>query len=271
MNPSVQAPLDLRAYLDRIGYRGETAGEPAATAEVLRALHLAHATRIPFENLDILLGRPIRIDLGSIQAKLVQARRGGYCFEQNTLFAAVLEQLGFRVTRLAARVRLGASRLLPRTHMLLLVHMSEGEFLADVGFGTEGLLEPLPFVPGREERQFSWVYRVVEEGPLRVLQSRRREEGWLDLYAFSLEPHEPIDFEVANWYVSTHPESRFVQTLTAQTSTTQVRYLLRNNDFITSDGAGEQVRQVEGEELLRVLAESFGLHFPPGTRFRFGG
>jgi len=95
--------IDLAAYLRRVEYEGPL--EP--TAEVLRALHLAHATHIPFENLDILLGEPIRLDLASLQAKLVGANRGGYCFEQNALFAAVLEEVGFAVTRLAARVRCG--------------------------------------------------------------------------------------------------------------------------------------------------------------------
>src|SRR6516164_7620350 len=94
--------LDLPAYLDRVEYTGPC----APTTAVLQALHLAHVTHIPFENLDIQLGRPIRLDLESLQAKLVRARRGGYCFEHNTLFAAVLERLGFGVTRLAARVRL---------------------------------------------------------------------------------------------------------------------------------------------------------------------
>src|SRR5690349_15099497 len=130
------SPLDLDAYLDRIGY----AGPRLPTRRVLEGLHLAHTTHVPFENLDILLGRPIRLDLDSLQAKLVRDRRGGYCFEQNTLFAAGLEQMGFAVTRLAARVRFGASRLLPRTHMLLRVDVEGEPFLADVGFGGSGLL-----------------------------------------------------------------------------------------------------------------------------------
>src|SRR5258706_15142470 len=106
--------LDLDAYLSRIGHRG--VHEP--TLATLQALHLAHATHIPFENLDILLGRPIRIDLASLQAKLVFGGRGGYCFEQNTLFAAVLQELGFDVTLLAARGGLRATRLLPRARIV---------------------------------------------------------------------------------------------------------------------------------------------------------
>src|SRR5262249_40888697 len=132
MDPA-NTTLDLDAYRQRIGYTGEL----APTRAVLEALHLAHATHVPFENLDIQLGRPIRIDLESLQSKLVCGRRGGYCFELNTLFAAVLERTGFRVTRLAARVRLSATRLLPRTHMLLRVEAGGAAYLADVGFGGE--------------------------------------------------------------------------------------------------------------------------------------
>src|SRR5262249_30740485 len=139
MHTDILSSLDLDAYLTRINQVGPL----APTQQVLERLHLAHTTHIPFENLNVLLGRPIRLDLDSLQAKLVRDRRGGYCFEQNTLFASVLEQIGFRVTRLAARVRLGAHRLLPRTHMLLRVDVDGQPWLADVGFGGAGLLQPI--------------------------------------------------------------------------------------------------------------------------------
>src|SRR6516225_6929382 len=172
--PEPESPIDLAAYFERIAY----AGDRMPSRATLDALHLAHATHIPFENLDVLLGRPIRLDLASLQAKLVCGRRGGYCFEQNLLFAAVLEHVGFGVTRLAARVRFGATRLLPRTHMLLAVDAGSEMFLADVGFGGEGLLGPVPLAPGCESRQHLWTYRLVAEGDLLVLQSLRAN-GWL--------------------------------------------------------------------------------------------
>src|SRR3990172_4815095 len=143
--------LDLDAYLERIGYSGSL--QPVHA--VLESIHLAHATRIPFENLDILLKRPIRLDLACLQAKLVTGRRGGYCFEQNLLFSAVLQRLGFSVTQLAARVLYRSRRKLPRTHILLLVEVEGATWLADVGFGLEGLLLPVPFASGRETRQFA--------------------------------------------------------------------------------------------------------------------
>ena len=143
---------DLSAYLRRIGL----AKAPAPGVGSLFALHRAHAESIPFENLDILLGRPIRLDLPSLEAKLVSALRGGYCFEQNTLFAAALTAIGFTVTPLAARVRLGDRRDSARAHMLLSVRAGEKDWLADVGFGGGGLLEPMPIEPSGEARQGSW-------------------------------------------------------------------------------------------------------------------
>ncbi|HWB09528.1 MAG TPA: arylamine N-acetyltransferase [Pirellulales bacterium] len=256
--------LDLDAYFQRIGY----AGPREATTAVLEQIHLAHATHIPFENLDIQLGRPIAIDLASIQGKLVAGRRGGYCFEQNTLLAAALENLGFGVTPLSGRVRLGASRILPRTHMLLNVQAAGEDWLADVGFGTGGLLKPLRMRPEVVSRQFSWSFRLIQEAGFWRLQSLR-EGTWQDLYVFTLEPHHAIDFEMANHYVSTHPGSRFVQTLAVQKQSPGACYLLRNRELTVIEGETTSVRQIRDDEsLLAVLAETFGLEFPPGTRFK---
>jgi N-hydroxyarylamine O-acetyltransferase len=263
MKADTEAPLDLDAYLRRIGH----AGALAPTRGVLDEVHLAHATHIPFENLDVHLGRPIRIDLASVQAKLVGARRGGYCFEQNTLLAAVLERIGFPVKRLLARVRLGASRILPRTHMVLEVEVDGSPWLADVGFGTVGILLPMPLAAGEAVRQFAWTFRLAEEPGLWVLQGRQGDD-WLDLYAFTREPQYPVDFEMANWYTSTHPDSRFVHTVIVQRSTLDTRFLLRNRELTLVCGEQTTTRTLGEEEVLRVLAESFGLAFPAGTRFR---
>lgn len=258
----VTAALDLDAYLERIGYAGEMRPDHATLA----GLHLAHATHIPFENLDVLLGRPIRLDLPSLQAKLVAGHRGGYCFEHNLLFAAVLRKLGFAVTQLAARVRYRTTLLLPRTHMLLLVHADRADWLADVGFGGEGLLLPVPFGAGQPVRQFAWTYRVIEQGGPWVLQSLR-DGNWQDLYAFTLEPQEQVDYELASWYTSTHPNSRFVQMLTAQLPTPAVRYVLRDRELTQDRGETVTTRTIaRDEELLDVLAGTFGLRMEPGIR-----
>jgi N-hydroxyarylamine O-acetyltransferase len=257
--------VNIDGYLRRIDY----AGDLQPSAATLAALHLAHATHIPFENLDILLGKPIKLDLPSLEQKLIEGRRGGYCFEQNLLFAAVLEQLGFTVTRLLARVRYRTTAVLPRTHMTLLVELPDGRWIADVGFGSDGLMLPVPFGEGAESRQFLWTYRAVPEEPRWVMQSFR-EGAWFDLYAFTLDPQEPIDFEVANWYTSTHPNSRFVQTLTAQRLASDARLTLRNRELVTDRGDSVSSRTLQDHaEIVAVLADAFGLHFPPGTTFRF--
>lgn len=259
------AELDLRAYLKRIDY----AGELRPSADVLHALHLAHATHIPFENLDILLNRPIRLDLGSLQAKLVAGRRGGYCFEQNLLFAAALRAFGFPVRALAARVHYRAARVLPRTHMLLLVDIGARTWLADVGFGGEGLLGPVPFEDGRAATQFAWTYRIVAEDGHWMLQSLR-PEGWMDLYSFTEEPQHSADFEMANYYMSTHPSSRFVRTLTVQLPTPQQRVILRNRELAFDRGSRIETRVLAGDdELIDVLRDVFGLRFERGTRFAY--
>jgi N-hydroxyarylamine O-acetyltransferase len=254
--------LDLTAYLRRIGLPEP----PTADLAGLRALHLAHATSIPFENLDIQMGLPIRLDLASLQAKLVQRRRGGYCFEHNTLFQAVLRQMGFDVMACEARVRLGATETLPRTHMLLLVTLGGDRWLCDVGFGGEGLLHSVR-LDGEPHRQFLNTYRVAEEGHLRVLQSFHHGV-WQDLYAFEPAPRFPVDFEMANHYTSTYPESRFLKTLTAQLPGTEVRRILRNRGLSESRGDAVEGRELAPAELIPTLREVFGLDVSDGARFR---
>jgi len=258
-------PVDLKAYAARIEYGSEF----TPTLATLRDVHLAHATHIPFENLDILLGRPIRLDLESITAKLIGGRRGGYCFEQNALFAAVLEAIGFRVTRLAARVRMGATEVRPRSHMLMAVDVERERWLADVGFGGDGLLLPVRLKADEVQRQFGWQYRVTAEDGLYVLQSLR-PEGWLDLYSFTLEEQYAVDYEVSNYFTSTYPQSPFVNRLVAQRLGEDVRLILVNRQLTEqrSDGVS-QTTLADDDAILKTLAERFGLGFPAGTRFAY--
>jgi N-hydroxyarylamine O-acetyltransferase len=257
--------IDLKAYTGRIEHKGQLAPNLAT----LQALHLAHATHITFENLDVLMGKPIRLDLESLAAKMIQGGRGGYCFEQNALFAAVLEEIGFRVTRLAARVRMGSQKITPRTHMLIAVDIAGERYLGDVGFGDEGLLLPIPLRIDQPATQFSWTYRIVTDGPFHVLQSRRSGE-WLDLYAFTLEKAHPVDYEVANYYISTNPHSPFAHMIFVARPGADVRYALMNRRLIERrpDSTSETIL-TDDEAVLEVLAERFGLQFPAGTRFAY--
>jgi N-hydroxyarylamine O-acetyltransferase len=256
--------VDLDAYRARIGYRGPL----APTLEVLEHIHLAHATHIPFEALDVLLGKPILLDLDSLQAKLVRGNRGGYCYEQNALLGAVLDQIGFRLTRLAGRVRLGATQVRPRTHMLLEVEVDGKSWIADVGFGAEGLLKPVPLGPGEEVDHFGRTYRVAQEPDTLVMQSLHGD-GWEALYSFTREPQLAVDYEMANYFTSTHPTSRFLNMVAVGLPTPEVRYTLRGHEFTILRGNQVEVRTVTTEkELFEILAEIFGLAFPPDTHFR---
>jgi N-hydroxyarylamine O-acetyltransferase len=259
--------MDLARYASRIGYTGGFHADLAT----LRALHLAHATHIPFENIDVLMGRTPALDVESLARKFLDDRRGGYCYEQNTFFAAVLEDCGFLVTRLAARVRWGApaGAVRPRTHMLLAVEADGETHVADVGFGGDGLLLPIALRPGEPAKQFAWEYRIVAEGDLFVLQSIR-PEGWLDLYSFTLEAQYPVDYQVANWYTSTHPNSVFHNMLRVQLPGPEVRLMLVNRTLTeTRVARSTETAIADDADLLRVLEERFGLCFPKETRIPF--
>ncbi len=259
MSQTPDSSIDLSAYFERIGFRGQA----APSLDTLKALHAAHSTRIPFENIDVLCRVPIRLDLPSLQSKLVTARRGGYCFEQNSLFGGVLEQIGFDVTPLAARVKIGTQRMLPRTHMALAVHMEGETWLADVGFGGWGLIEPLPLAEGRWP-QFDWVYQLARTADGWLLQGLQAD-NWQDLYLFTEERQWPVDYEPANYYVSNHPDSRFVQTLTAQLPGPNVRYILTNRDFVVARADRAETTLIDDDRLLvDVLRQYLGLDVEAG-------
>lgn len=257
---------DLAAYFARIGYHGSQ--EP--TLATLTALHQRHARSIPFENLDVLLGRPINIEPAAIAQKLVHDRRGGYCFEQNALLRDVLTALGFRVTPLIARVRWQVPADVPTalTHMFLRVDLTEGPFLADVGFGSRSLYSPLALAYDREQSGSFEPRRLIRRDGVVVHQSPH-EGAWSDVYQFHLDPAPHVDFEVGNWFTSTHPQSRFKQNLVAAIAGADCRHVLLNREVITRHADGRvDKRQIESpEELLAVLAGTFGLHLPAGTRF----
>jgi N-hydroxyarylamine O-acetyltransferase len=255
------SPL-LDDYLKRVGLTG--AGPP--DLDNFRRLHEAHVAAIPFENLDILLGRGIHLELDRLRDKLIAQRRGGYCFEQNALFAQVLRECGFAVETMEARVRGGTTALRPRTHMVLAVLLDGRHWLADVGFGGDGLLEPVAMSGEPSAASAGLVHRVVDEGELRVLQMRHGA-GWEDQYAFAFQPVHAVDFEVASWFTSTYPESPFVRTLTVQRTTRTVRYVLRYPTYTETRDSGTVTREIARHELLPLLDEVFRIRLPADTMF----
>ena len=253
--------MDLEAYFRRIDY----AGARDATLDTLRALHWQHAQSIPFENLNPYLGLPVPLDTASLERKLVQQQRGGYCFEQNLLLGEVLRSLGFRVRGLAARVTWNAPEdaVSARTHMLLHIDLAEGVHLADVGFGGMTLTGPLRLEPDIEQQTPHEPFRLLATGSDFIMQAKVRE-GWRSLYRFDLQAQVLPDYEVTNWYLANHPESRFVRNLVAARPTPQRRYALLNGALAVHQRGGPSERRVleSVTELRNVLVDCFRIQLP---------
>jgi N-hydroxyarylamine O-acetyltransferase len=249
------ASATLSAYLDRIGWGGGT----APTLDTLAGLIPAHMRAIPFENLDVLMGRPVSLDLPDIVDKLVHARRGGYCFEHTTLFADVLEALGFSVARHSARVTLVFKRHeVGRLHMFLTVSLPEGVFVADPGFGGPAALGPIPLTE-TPAGATHWMARDGDHWVLRTLIDGTARDAWVS----SLERDVPADFVVANHYTATHPASPFVNRLMLSRFTPDGRVSVMNRDATIRRDAETQTFPLADRAALRaLLAEHFGFDFP---------
>lgn len=255
--------LDLDAYLERIGFDGERA--PALAT--LRALHRGHTTSIPFENLEPVLGRPVLLDVPSLQDKLVRSDRGGYCFEHAALFAAALEGLGFDFTALVGRVMVGApaGAIRPATHALLLVRPADDDrvWLCDVGFGG-GPLEPLEFADGIESEQNGWRFRLVrldddELGARHWSMEQHGPDGWSLRHVFAQVPAFPVDYALASHFVATNSHSPFVGRVFAQKFSADVLRQLDNRTLITIQPDGtRETRELERSEFVKTLAD-FGI------------
>jgi N-hydroxyarylamine O-acetyltransferase len=250
--------VDLDAYLARIAWRGDLRpGLPT-----LSALLQAHRSAIPFENLDVLLRRPVRLDLESLQAKLVHARRGGYCFEHATLFAAMLEALGFAPVRHTARVVLYASRgASPRTHMFLTVPLTEGRFVVDPGFGGLAPHAPVPLAEPLAVHADAahWMARDGDHWVLRA----RTEGAIVDCWVSTLEADNAVDFEVGNHYTATHMASPFVNRLLLRAVTPDGGVSVMNRDVTHVRGTQSHASRLADRAALRALLNThFGFDLP---------
>jgi N-hydroxyarylamine O-acetyltransferase len=255
--------FQLQDYLARIGYRGPLAPD----FKTLAALQTAHVNAIAFEALDPLLGRPVHVDLASVQKKLVDGRRGGYCFEQNVLLKAALEAIGFKVTGLTGRVRwrfAPDAPLGPRTHLVLKIDLPEGTYLADAGFGSCLLDAPLKLEVGIEQPTAMGTFRLSETDG-RYWLSAKQPAGWRTMYVFDLQPQIESDYVLGSWYTSTHPSIPFTFMAVMERVTDDRRYRLVNRRLVTEARDGEIIseRMIEtAAELAHVIDEVFGVTLP---------
>ena len=246
--------MNVAAYLERINYRGPT----TVSAETLGALQVAHLRTVPFENLSIHAGEPILLDDETLFAKIVGRRRGGFCYEANGLFAALLRALGFEVTMLSAEVANAKGNYGPPfDHMTLMVPL-ERRWLVDVGFG-DSFLKPLLLDERGEQLQRE--YRIVEDHGYLIL-NKRENNGWQPQYRFTLQPHQYEDFAVMCHYHQTSPQSHFTQRRICSRATETGRITLSEMRLIeTSSGTGERREQLlaSQQEYDTILRDRFGI------------
>jgi N-hydroxyarylamine O-acetyltransferase len=253
----------LEKYLARIGYTGPLHTDLAT----LKALQTAHLDAIPFEAIDPLLRRPVKLDLASIQAKLVDGSRGGYCYEHNLLLRAALQAIGFDVTGLAGRVRWMSppgSPLGPKTHMLLKVDLADGAYIADAGFGACLLDAPLQFKTDIEQTTALGTYRLTETDGLLWLNAKR-DGAWRTMYVFDLQPQLQADYELGNWFTSTNPTIPLTTRLIMERLSGHQRYRLVDRALTTESRDGEVIAErtlQDAGELGEVLRGTFKITPP---------
>jgi N-hydroxyarylamine O-acetyltransferase len=254
--------FDREAWLARIAYDGDL----APTLDTLRGLVWAHAQAIPYESLDIMLGRVPDLRVPELERKMVHARRGGYCFEQNMLFRAGLRSLGFRVASLQGRVVRGLAIDAPRPaiHMLLQVELPQGPYLADVGFGNLAPTAPLRLEPQIEQATPHETMRFVEIAGELTLQSKLGER-WEHIYRVIPYPRYDTEYEIANWYTATHPDAPYPRNMiAARPLPGGIRATLFNRRLKVRhpDGRSE-FRAIDGDEDFGpVLRQDFGIDLP---------
>lgn len=254
-------PLPLAAYLERIGWNGPLDPTPVTLA----ALHRHQLLAIPFENLDPLAGRPVSLEPDDLARKLVRDRRGGYCFELNGLFLLALRAIGFAVTPLCARVQISEGHYGPRSHQIALVETEGARWLADVGFGGNGLLEAIPFALDREFDQGLDRFRLVTDALHGYRLEHAFPSGWRTNYVFSLDPYLLADFRALNFFTSRSPDAIFTRVpLCVRTTPTERRILVANEFKVrAADGSKTNIPVTSSAHMRTILKDQFALILPP--------
>ena len=246
--------MDTNAYLKRIDYKGSL----ELTPEVLGALHYAHMLSVPFENLNIHLGRLILLDEARLFEKIVIRRRGGFCYELNGLLAALLRELGFKADLLSARVW-GNGEYGPEfDHLVMRVQLEE-DWLVDVGFG-ENFLKPLRLSDSGEQVRSGTAFRVEHGSSAWELRTKDDQGEWAPVYRFSLHPRQLSDFKEMCRYHQTSPESGFTQKRLCTRETPEGRVTLSDRQLIiTKNGQRREMALVGEKEYLSALDNYFGI------------
>ncbi len=247
--------MNVPAYLDRIGYRGPT----ELTPEMLRILHRSHLETVPFENLDISRSRPIVLDENTIVHKVVEEHRGGFCYELNGAFAALLRALGFQVTLVSGRVPRENGSLSPEfDHLALRVDLEQA-WLADVGFG-DCFAEPLLLQPGIDQKREPGTFRIVEKSASLAVESLQPDNSWKTEYLFTLTPRLLQDFTAMCHFHQTSPDSHFTQKRICSVAVPNGRITLADLKLITTKNGTREERMLASEDERRaVLQQCFGI------------
>jgi len=250
--------MDIAAFLKRIDYCGSI--EP--TEPTLRALHRAFVQTVPFENLDIHRNRRIVLDEEAFFRKIVQHRRGGFCYELNGLFAAVLRSLGFNVELLSARVFDGDGVMGREfVHLILRVNL-EKPWIADVGFG-DWSSEPLRLKIGDEQRVDGQRYRLILQGEHHIAQKQQEDGSWKSRYAFTLIPRRLLDFSAICEDLQTAPDSAFRRHRMCTRATPDGRITLTEQRLIvTANGQRNELPIHDERAYLDALFTHFGIVLP---------
>ena len=251
--------FSLPAYFSRIGFQGAASADFATLKRLMRCQLFS----VPFENLDVQQGRVVSLVLEEIYSKIVERRRGGYCYEVNGLFAMALEALGFAYQFVAARPMTYPVRR-PKTHMALVVTIEGEQWLCDLGFGSYGIREPLNLNwIGREIKQDYESFKLSFSPEGNYLLQAFVDGAWKNLYEFNLSPQEWVDFEPANYLNSTHPDSIFVQWLMVVLQNPTGKEVLTGDRFKSVSEGRTTGWTVKHEEIPALLQERFSLRYQP--------
>ena len=257
-----------RLYLQRLGYDSP----PAPSLRTLQDLQLRHVCSFAFENLSSLMRLPVPIDLASVEQKVLLEGRGGYCYELNQMFLALLQELGFDARGITGRVVMGGApdARTARTHRLSLVTLDGVRYITDVGFG--GMVPSSPLLLDTEAVQATAhePYRLTFDGQGSYTLWAQVAEEWRGLYVFDLQVQAAIDYEIGNWYVSTHPDSVFVGQLKVARLAAGKRHTLNNAHYAIHylDRPSEKRALASADEVLQVLTETFGIRVPETPALR---